>query len=110
MYAVWHMRARQRSTHVHDCNASVFCTLLHDSSVLHIDFLGATYNETVNELLSAPENTRDDVLRAVRARSWARQPDPDERAAQESSGVGAGEAYPRAHAHVHAHDRTHQHA
>ena len=81
---------------------------LHDSSVLHRDFLGTTYNETVDELLGAPENARDEVLRVMHAHSWARQPDPDERAAQESSSVGAGEAYPRAH--VHAHDRTHKHA
>ena len=80
---------------------------LHDSSVLHSDFLGTTYNETVDELFGAPENARGEVMCA---HSWARQPDPDERAAQESSGVGAGKAYPRAHAHVHAHDRTHKHA
>ena len=99
---------------------------LHDSSVVYGDFLGNMYkkrvesdraqrqyfNAAVDELLGTPENARDEVLRVMRARPWARQPDPDEHAARERDGAGAGEAYPHAHehAHAHAHDRAHKRA
>ena len=40
-----------------------------NSSVLHRDFLGTTYNETIDELLGAPENARNEVLCVMRAHS-----------------------------------------
>ena len=63
---------------------------LHDSSVVYGDFLGSMYkqrvdadrqqreyfNEAVDELLAVPESPKDPLLLALRARPWARQPDP----------------------------------
>ena len=77
---------------------------VHDRSVVYGDFLGNMYklrkesdraqrryfNAAVDELLGTPENARDEVLRVMRARPWARQPDPDEHAARERDDADAG--------------------
>ena len=95
---------------------------LHDSTVVYGDFLGAMYkqrvesdraqrryfNSAVDELLGAPENANDETLRVMRARPWARQPDPEERVGAPDGQLGAGQAHTR-DAHAHTHD-AHTHS